>query len=320
MPHAVATNDQRLFLVLPGSPGSLGALGERVSVAVRSSEILYGLDTQTVWVDPRAPQADVEAVAARIRNGGVGLVVALGDGPASRALAEIVPRFPETRFAFLDASLSALPLKGVRNAAAIRFAEEDVLDLAGYLSGLMPTLDKSKPRVDQISVVAGEPTRDTARQIAAIRRGMRAARPGVKVRVDYSHELHKLTACERLANRQIDAGSDVVFAVAGRCGLGASEVARIRGVWSVGASEDGIRQRPHILAYTEKDWMHATLHAIKKLAYGMLPMGRDTVLGLEDDYAVILEYSDRVVPGPIGSLVVSHCSKIAATKHRDVDY
>ena len=91
-------------------------------------------------------------------------------------------------------------------------------------------------------------------------------------------------------------------------------------MWSVGASEDGTRQRAHILAYTEKDWMAATDFAIKKLAYGMLPMGRDTVLGLEDEYAVILQYSDRLVPGPIGSLVVRHCSKIAATRHRDVDY
>jgi basic membrane lipoprotein Med (substrate-binding protein (PBP1-ABC) superfamily) len=263
------------------------------------------------------PQPDVAAVASRIRNGGVGLVVVLGDGPAARALADVVRSLPETRFVFVDASLNELSLEGVPNAAAIRFAEEDVLYLASYLSGLMPTMDRSKRRVDAVSVVAGEPTPGTARLIAGFRRGLRATRPQVKVRVDYSHELEDPTACERLSNRQINEGSDVVVAIAGRCSLGAIEVARIRGVWGVGAVEDGIPERNNVLLATHKEWTIATLHAIEELVEGTLPMGRDTVLGLEDDYSAGLWFNNRVPEG-IASALVHRCSQIRASRHRDL--
>jgi basic membrane lipoprotein Med (substrate-binding protein (PBP1-ABC) superfamily) len=163
---------------------------------------------------------------------------------------------PETRFVFVDASLSELSLEGVPNAAAIRFGEEDVLLLGGYLSGLMPTKDGSRSRVDRVSIVAGEADLETRRLINGFKRGLHGTNPGAIVRVDYSHELEDPTACEQLANRQIDEGSDVVVAVSGRCGL-------------------------------------------------------------EDDYAVQLNSSD-LIPDGFWSAVVHHCSRIRATRHRDI--
>jgi DNA-binding SARP family transcriptional activator/basic membrane lipoprotein Med (substrate-binding protein (PBP1-ABC) superfamily) len=314
VPEHVAPTAQRLALVLPGSPTSLDRATDGLSTAVDSGEILYDLETQTASVDPRAPESDVDAVAARIRSGGVGLVVVQGDGPGARALAEVVRSLPETRFVFVDASLGELSLEGVPNAAAIRFGEEDVLYLAGYMSGLVPTLDGR--RVDAVSVVAGEPTRDTVRLIAGFKRGLRDTSPGVRVRVDYSRELEDHTACERLSNRQIDEGSDVVVAIAGRCGLGAVEVARIRGVWAIGAEEDGIRP-PGVLLATHKEWTIATLWALEKLFEDTLAMGQDTVLGLEDDYSAGLWFSNRI-PSHIASAVIRRCTQIRASRHRDL--
>jgi hypothetical protein len=99
----VAPTARRLAVVLPESP-TLGVAARGLSTAVDSGEILYDLETHVAYVDPREPQADVDRVAARIRNGGVGLVVALGHGPDARALAKIVRSLPETRFVFVDAS------------------------------------------------------------------------------------------------------------------------------------------------------------------------------------------------------------------------
>jgi basic membrane lipoprotein Med (substrate-binding protein (PBP1-ABC) superfamily) len=308
---------QRLALVLPGSPTSMDRATAGLMTAIDSAEILYDLEAQTVSVDPHAPQNDVDAVAARIRSGGVGLVVVQGDAPGARALADVVRSLPETRFVFVDASLDTLSLEGMPNAAAIRFAEEDVLYLAGYLSGLMPTMDRSKRRIDAASVVAGEATRNTTRLIEGFKRGLRATSPDVKVRVDYSHQLEDPTACERLSNRQINEGADVVVAIAGRCGLGAIEVARIRGVWGVGAVEDGIPERNNVLLATHKEWTIATLHAIEELVEGTLPMGRDTVLGLEDDYSAGLWFNNRI-PERIASALVHRCSQIRASRHRDL--
>ena len=313
----VAPSEQKLALVLPESPDRPGSPTEGLAIAVDSSEILYGLESQTAFVDPNAPEADIDAVEARIRNGGVGLVVALGDGPGVRVLARVVRHVPETRFVFIDASVSELSLEGVPNAAAIRFSDEDAFYLGGYLTGLVPTMDGSKRRVDTVSVVAGRPTRDNARLIAGLKRGLRAARPGITVRVDYSRELEDVTACENLANRQIDAGSDVVVALAGRCSLGALAVAKLRGVWGVGAAEDGISLTDDVLMASEKEWTKATLLAIERLKRETLAMGRDTVLGFEDEYMVAMWWSNRA-PDQAESAVIDQCSKMRASRHRDL--
>jgi DNA-binding SARP family transcriptional activator/basic membrane lipoprotein Med (substrate-binding protein (PBP1-ABC) superfamily) len=313
----MAPTAERLALVLAGSPTSTDRGTHGLVTAVDSGEILYDLETQTASVNPRSPQSDVGGVAARIRSSGVGVVVVQGDGPAARALHDVVRSSPETRFVFVDASLRELGLQGVQNAAAIRFADEDVLYLAGYLSGLMPTMDGSKHLVDMVSVVAGQRSADTARLIAGFESGLRSTNPRVKMRIDYSGELDDPTACERLSNRQIDEGSDVVVALAGRCGLGAIEVARIRGVWGIGAEEDGILPRSQVLMSTHKEWTIATLWALEKLVETSLPMGRDTVLGLEDDYAAGLEMS-YLIPDRIESAVVDRCSQIRGARHRDI--
>jgi DNA-binding SARP family transcriptional activator/basic membrane lipoprotein Med (substrate-binding protein (PBP1-ABC) superfamily) len=316
VPERVQPTAKKLALVLPGSADKLGIAADRLATAAMSGEILYGIESQTAFVDPNEPGSDVDAVAARIRNGGVGLVVVLGDDPAARGLADVVRRLPDTRFVFIDASLDELSLTGVSNATAIRFGDEDIYDLAGYLSGLVPTMDGSKLSVDMISVVAGARTRDTARRIAGLKRGLRAARSGVRVRIDYSRELEDPTACERLANRQIDEGSDVVFALAGTCGLGAVAVARVRGVWSVGAEEDGVPARDDVLLSAEKEWTDVTLRVIENLVKGTLPMGRDIVLGLEDGYATTFWFSDST-PEKAQSAVVDRCSKLRAGRHND---
>ena len=314
----VPPSAKKLALVLPESTRGLHgvAVGD-LATAVANSELLYTPETQTAFVDPRAPGPDVDAVVARIRKGGVGLVVTLGDGPGARALAGVVRSLPETRFVFIDASVSELSLEGVPNAAAIRFSDEDAFYLAGYGSGLVPTMDGSKRHVDAVSVVAGEPTRDTARLIAGLKRGLRATRPDVKVRVDYSRELEDVTACENLANRQIDDGSDVVVALAGRCSHGALAVARFRGVWGVGAAEDGIDLTDDVLFASEKEWSRATLTAIERLQLGTLAMGQDTVLGFEDDYSVAMWFSNRL-PLRAASAVIKRCSEMRASRHRDI--
>jgi DNA-binding SARP family transcriptional activator/basic membrane lipoprotein Med (substrate-binding protein (PBP1-ABC) superfamily) len=315
VPDRVAPTATRLALVLPESAPSIAGRG--LSTAVDSGEILYDLETQFASVDPSAPESDVGSVAARIRNGGVGLVVALGDGPGARALAGVVRHLPETRFVFIDASVRELGLEGAPNAAAIRFSDEDGFYLAGYGSGLVPTIDGSNRRIDAVSVVAGEPTRDTARLIAGFKRGMHAARPGLRVHVDYSRELEDVTACEKLANRQIDDGSDVVVALAGTCSRGALAVAKFRKVWGIGAAEDGINLTDDVLFATEKEWSRATLLAIERLQKGTLAMGEDTVLGFEDDYSVAIWFSARL-PDRAASAVIEECSKMRASRHQDI--
>ena len=150
---------------------------------------------------------------------------------------------------------------------------------------------QARRRADVVSVVAGEKTPEATRVVAAFRRGVARALPRAKVLVEYSNEMVDPTACERIANAQIDAGSDVVFVHSGRCGTGALAVARTRGVWAI--SGDGVGEPAGgVLGAIFKDWDNAVYTAVAAFAEGTLPAG-DVVLGL-DGYNVGL---DMVIAG-----------------------
>lgn len=68
---------------------------------------------------------------------------------------------------------------------------------------------------------------------------------------------------------------------------------------------------------TYKDWRAAAWFAIDGLFRRSLPMGQDTVLGLEDNYAAGVGFSS-LVPEEIASATVDRCSEIRATRHRDL--
>ena len=55
-----------------------------------------------------------------------------------------------------------------------------------------------------------------------------------------------------MAQNQLDAGSQVVFAVAGPCGLGALDAAKEAGRWAVGVDVDQSYLGPHILTSAVK--------------------------------------------------------------------
>jgi DNA-binding SARP family transcriptional activator/basic membrane lipoprotein Med (substrate-binding protein (PBP1-ABC) superfamily) len=307
----------RVALVLPQSPGALSPAAKRLSLGVRNAAILYELHTRTFFMGRRGTREDAGRTAERIQRSGSGVAVVLGDDAAARALAQHVRRLRATRFVFVDASLTELSLESAPNAVAVRFADDETSHLVGYMSGLVERKDDASRRVDAVSVVAGTPTAHTRRQVAAFTRGVRKTAPDVDVRVDYAGELVDPTPCERLANRQIDDGADVVFAVAGRCGLGALAVARSRNVWGIGTDDDGVSSGADVLAVTYKEWERVTIEALEALAADRLPMGRDLVRGLDDDYAVGL-YMSSALPAAVQSAVIDRCSEIRRHAGSDV--
>jgi DNA-binding SARP family transcriptional activator/basic membrane lipoprotein Med (substrate-binding protein (PBP1-ABC) superfamily) len=261
----------------------------------------YGVETKTFVLDQWHPQAAaLERVGRSLRTGRFDLVLVAGLGPSGFALLPIVSRLPAVRFVYLDASLEGTPvewhLKWPRNTTGLPFADADSGYLAGYLSGLMS--GRKSPflsRNPMISVVGGPPVPTVTTLVRSFVRGARKALPGVAIRVDYADSFTDQTICERIANRQIDRGSTVVFAAAGTCGLGALAAAGVRGVWGVGGDADRSYLGAHILASTVKRNDRAVELAVRWFLEGTLPAG-DVVLGLDDDAVGIAGISPEVPP------------------------
>ena len=254
---------ERVALVLPTHPdftrGNESQV-ERTALAFDAA-LSSGVGAETLVTGD-----DPTSVVERIEDGGFATVLVAVAAGTQRELAQVARTTPDTRFVFLDSSLEALSLGGAPNVTAVRFAQEQSAHLAGYLAGLVAPLGgPRRARVDAVSVVASTRASDVKHEVAGFVEGVRGSRPGVRVRVDYSGEVSDPTRCERLANEQIDAGSDVVYVAAGgKCGRGALVVARMHGVWAAGPEDNGAQLGPNTLVMTYKELSTAVTHVTRK--------------------------------------------------------
>jgi basic membrane protein A len=210
---------------------------------------------------------------------------------------DVLPLYPHTRFVFLDyCCVNGAELHGSPNATTLALRADRAAHLAGFLSGLMearrPLRDGSR---HMVSIIVGEYSfPQEAIWERGFSAGARRAFPGVQIRVDYSQEYDDKKVCEKLANEQIDAGSGVVFAAAGDCGLGALSATALRGVWGVAADRDRSHLGPHILASAIKRYDRLVELSVSLYLEGRLPAGGDVEFGLSEDAVAIVGISPSV--------------------------
>ena len=80
----------------------------------------------------------------------------------------------------------------------------------------------------------------------------KAANAKAKVLVGYSQNFVDQSKCKELSLNQIAQGSQVVFQVAGQCGLGALSAAKDKGVWGIGVDADQAYLGAHMLTSAVK--------------------------------------------------------------------
>jgi basic membrane protein A len=238
----------------------------------------------------------VAKIVAQVRGGDYDLVVG-DDGPLGTALAPTVQELEKTYFVNIGGPVN-FPngAPGWPNSTGILFADDQAGYLVGYLSGLMEARPGSRLKPGRIvSVIGGwRGVPGVEHLMDGFARGARKALPGITVLTAYSGDFVNQSKCEAIANRQIDAGSDIVFAAAGVCSLGAMSAADIRGVWGVGMDADRSYLGSHILASAVLRWDQAVLIAIRSFLQGTLPAGGNITLGLNENAVGITGISSDV--------------------------
>jgi basic membrane lipoprotein Med (substrate-binding protein (PBP1-ABC) superfamily)/DNA-binding SARP family transcriptional activator len=320
----------RVALIRLWDPGRVGSRDEagsqRFVDGLLAAEREYELQTEIVDLFPRRPpvggfepgtHADVQRLSARLRAGDFDLVLWPLGLPGERFF-DVVPRFPDTRFVFLDyCCASDADLGGAPNVTALTLRADQAAHLAGYLSGLMEarrTLPKAGRHM--VSIISGEPNFPQQQALVeGFSVGARRALPGVRIRSEYSLDYDDEATCEQIANRQIDAGSGVVFAAVSDCGLGALTAAAIRGVWGVGSGEDRSYLGPHILASATHRYDRLVELSVSWYLEGRLPPGGDVELGLVDDAVALVGISPDVPPGIRGK-VAQEAERLRAEEAR----
>jgi basic membrane protein A and related proteins len=206
----------------------------------------------------------------------------MGDAVASSA-----KRFPKSKFAIIDFSQSAMKGKPT-NAQGLVFKEQEGGYLVGYLAGLYAKDNGAKA----VSVIGGQKLPAVDHYIAGYQAGAKASNPGIKVLSGYSQDFVDQAKCKELALNQIQQGSEVVFAAAGQCGLGALDAAKQSKVQAIGVDKDQSFLGPHIITSATKKVDVAVYEAIKAAQAGTFKGGTDETFDINNGGVGVGKFSE----------------------------
>ena len=185
----------------------------------------------------------------------------------------VAPRFPNQKFVGIDVTKFLLPANP-KNYTGIVFAEQEAGYLVGYLGALTAKRQGGK---QVISAVGANAVPAIVKYISGYIQGAKKANPKIKVIANYANDptFNDQAKCKKVALRQIAQGSQVVFQVAGGCGIGALNAAKEKKKWGIGVDADQSYLGPYMLTSATKKVDHA-VEIMTKRAY------RDSLKGQVD--------------------------------------
>src|SRR5687768_1004319 len=225
-----------------------------------------------------ASSADYIPNMTTLARSGYDLVIGVGFAQGD-AVGKVAQKYPETKFAIIDVDQAFVPGKPA-NVQGLLFREQEVGYLVGYLAGLE---EKRRDGKDVISAVGGMKEPPVDRFIAGYFAGAEKAAPGIETILDYSQDWDDQAKCKELALNQIARGSQVIFQVAGGCGLGALDAAGERDVWGIGVDADQSFLGPHVLTSALKGVDSAVFLTIQSIQDGSWEGGGNATFGLAED-------------------------------------
>ncbi len=227
-----ASGGLRVALCIAETLGDLGfydSANEGLSRLVED----YGVVGSVVECKSDASMYQVALVEAAEQND---VVVAVGwqfwDG-----LTAVVPEMEETKFIFVDNALDGVG----DNLMSITYAENEGSFLAGYIAMKMA-------QSHTVGVIGGENSDTINNFVVGYKQGAMYADPGGKV-LDpvYTDDYEAPDKGKEAALSLYSQGADVVYAVAGKTGLGVFEAAQEQGKYAIGVDSDQKYINPDVI-------------------------------------------------------------------------
>jgi basic membrane protein A and related proteins len=194
------------------------------------------------------------------------------------AVEEIAKQQKDSHFAIIDAEVKQ------PNVASVLFKEQEAAFLAGVAAALTT-------KSNHIGFIGGMEIPVIERFESGFLAGVKAAKPEVKVDVQYSGAFDKAELGQNIASKMYSSGADVVFHAAGGTGVGLFKEANdlkkkdpAREIWAIGVDSDQANMGPDIvLTSALKRVDNAVIDISKKAKDGNFPGGQSIVYGLAED-------------------------------------
>ena len=224
------------------------------------------------------------------------LIIAVGFLLAPATI-ETATKFPDISFAGVDHFYGKKGEKAceeagtcaVPNALGMQYPSEE----SGYLAGVVAAL---LTKSGTVSTVGGIKIPPVDNWIAGYQQAVKDTKPSVKLLNAYSDDFDDLAKCKEIALDQIAQGSDVVFQVAGKCGLGALDAACEKNVTAIGVDVDQSSQGPCVVTSALKPLESSVFDLIETFKNGDFQGGTNAFYGVEDlpDAELLTEFHGNV--------------------------
>jgi basic membrane protein A len=202
------------------------------------------------------------------------LVIAVGF-LMQQPLDKIAKQYPTKKFGIIDGC--ATDAKGncdtLPNVAPLLFKEQEAGCLVGAVAGQMELDGKAKISKllgkSTIAAVGGLDIPPVDHYIAGYKYCAQKVDPSVKVVVNFSQDFSATAKCKDVANSQISQHqADIIFQVAGGCGVGSLDAANSKGVYGIGVDADQSSLYPSVITSALKRVDTAVYDTIKNTEDG----------------------------------------------------
>jgi basic membrane protein A and related proteins len=150
---------------------------------------------------------------------------------------------------------------------------------SGYEAGVVAAL---MTKSGTVSTVGGKAIPPVDNWIAGFQAAVKATKPSVKTLNAYSDNFEDLAKCKEIALDQIDHDSDVIFQVAGKCGLGALSAACDKGKIAIGVDVDQSGVGDCVIVSALKPLQSSVFDIIKTFKDGNFEGGTNKFYGVAE--------------------------------------
>ena len=231
----------------------------------------------------------------------------------ANATATMAKKFPNTHFAITDYAVEAAPFADKKgnvlypNVEGLTYAANESGCLVGVLAAKMAQRMGNKV----IGAVGGLKIPPVDIWIAGYKYCAQKAVPGTKVLIGYSQDFVATDKCKTVATNQLSQGAEVLFQVAGGCGLGTLKAADEANKWGIGVDVDQYNLGKKVLTSGVKRVDIGVYTAIKQVQAGQFQGGKDLVFDLKNGGMGIGKINPAVPKSDI-ALMNSYKAKIIA--------
>ncbi len=216
-----------------------GGFNQLAYAGYKKAEAQYGFKEQVIQTQSQNDYVNNLTNASQVAD----LVIAVGF-LMQAPLDQVAKQNTGKKYGIIDGC--ATDAKGncdpLPNVAPLFFKEQEAGCLVGAVAGQMEMDGKSKISkllgANTIAAVGGLAIPPVDRYIAGYKYCAQKVDPKVKVIVNYSQDFAATAKCKDIALSQINQKADIIFQVAGGCGIGALDAANQKGVFGIGVDSD----------------------------------------------------------------------------------